>query len=207
MPQELSRRDQFILKEYEEASRLTYHIDQLRNSLTGFFLTFGGVAGAALAILVKGEASSGTLYFSEGVIAGLLALVATLGAIVIMILARLRSAQIEHFRIINNIRTYFLGSELELWNVVELSGATVPKPNRKSGTYFWTLLIIVLSCGFLSVAAYLALAEANVSEALCKWGIPLVTFLLSALLLERLYFGLAEPPPKRVWSIANPPNP
>lgn len=96
MSQELNRQEQFILKEYEEASRLTYHIDQLRNSLTGFFLTFTGVAGAGLAILVKGEAAGDTPYFSEGVISGLLTLVAALGATIGFIFGSQSRLQSEH---------------------------------------------------------------------------------------------------------------
>jgi hypothetical protein len=52
----MDSRAQFMIEEYKTAVKLTYHIDELRNKLTTFFLTMTGIGAAGLAILFKGEA-------------------------------------------------------------------------------------------------------------------------------------------------------
>jgi hypothetical protein len=92
----LTPQDEFLLKEYESATELTNHIDELRNKLTGFYLTFAGVAVAGVAILIKDEAKSKIFDRVDGVIAILLFVVALTGWIVVLGLARLRRVQIEY---------------------------------------------------------------------------------------------------------------
>src|SRR5687768_11849884 len=100
MSDSLTAQDEFLLKEYESATELTNHIDELRNKLTGFYLTFAGVAVAGVAILIKDEAKSKIFDRVDGVIAILLFVVALTGWIVVLGLARLRRVQIEYFGII-----------------------------------------------------------------------------------------------------------
>ena len=79
MSNNLTKQDEFLIKEYESATQLTYHIDNLRNNLTSFYLVFAGAAAAGVAILVKGEAKSSLFGSMEGVIA-LLLLVLTIAS-------------------------------------------------------------------------------------------------------------------------------
>ena len=106
---QLSKEEKFLLKEYDAAQQLTYHVDELRSKLTQFFLIFTGFATAALTLLVKGEAKTTVFEKPEGAVALLVLVAALLGSAFVSIIARLRHSQIEHFRITNNIRTYFLG--------------------------------------------------------------------------------------------------
>jgi hypothetical protein len=46
MSDNITRQDEFLLMEYESATALNNYIDELRNKLTGFYLTFAGVAVA-----------------------------------------------------------------------------------------------------------------------------------------------------------------
>jgi len=192
---ELSREDQYLLKEYENAAQVTFHIDELRNSLTGFFVAFSGLAAAALAFLLKEQPSFNLGIGLPTVVSILLALLGVLGLIVVLILARCRRVQLEHFRIINNIRTHFLGTDVTLWNVVQLSANTVPAPTRTSGTYYWASMIMLATALMLSGAAYLALAKVFV------WMCPQCSLVVSAgfflvvwVLEDRLYMSRAKAP-------------
>ncbi|MCX5799806.1 MAG: hypothetical protein NTX17_00200 [Candidatus Eisenbacteria bacterium] len=194
----MHRHEEFLLREYDLAAKLTYHIDDLRNKLTSFFLSFAAAAGAALVILVKGEARA----FLTNQRLGVLCLgIAILGGLVVGILARCRRAQIEHFRIINNVREYFLGRDYDLWNVVQLSGQTLPVPNRRSGTFMWTALIMVVDSSLVSLSLYLIL-----SSTLASWFLVTGAFLVAWLVLDRLYFRLARPPEEIRYSASNPPD-
>ena len=79
MSDDLTRQDQFLLKEYDSAAQLTNHIDELRNKLTTLYLTFAGVAVAGVAILIKGETKSTVFDKVEGLVAALLFVVALIG--------------------------------------------------------------------------------------------------------------------------------
>lgn len=192
MNEEISREDTFLLKEYDSAAQLTYHIDELRNKLTGFFLTFSGIASAALGILLRGQATGGAFALPELAVAIMLGLVSCVGIAITAILARLRRVQIEHFRIINNVRKHFLQDDYELWNTVQLSQKTLPHPNRKSGTYFWLLLIILVSSSLFTVSIYLILSKTLGMDSRWAYLFAAIGFMLLAVLLDKLYFALAK---------------
>lgn len=200
MSQDLSPPEQFLLEEYRSASHLTYHIDELRNKLTSFFLIFAGLGVGGLTLIVKGEARN--LFEPQRLVSGLLIVIGMIGFVVIGILARLRKVQLEHFRIINNVRTHFLKDDKDLWNVVELSAATLPMPdtlspvkNRASGSYLWAFIIIftnsvILVCAFYILAVKTYFALASTSGRLISAGLVLVLLLIQ----DRAYFRLARPP-------------
>ena len=203
MPNELSPQEQFLIKEYESASQLTYHIDELRNKLTSFFLTFSGVAIAGIALLLKGEARE-NVFEAYRLVAILLMIIGCLGVCVVAILARLRRAQLEHFRIINNIRKYFLRENADLWNVVQLSDATLPMPenlsklkNRTSGTYLWLVLIILVTGVIFSASLYLFVVKVcSVVGVKTGFALSVVALIGLCTLQDLLYFALAPPPPE-----------
>jgi hypothetical protein len=200
MGNELLRQEKFLLEEYNSATKLTYHIDDLRNKVTSFFLALVGIAGVVLTILVKGEASPGIPFFTEDNVAILLFIISLLGGVIVGILGRLRKAQLEHFRIINNIRSYFLGKDLHLWSIVQLSEKTLPMPNHWSGTYYWTFLIISVSSGILAFASYIWIQEFSYS-----WIITLIVFVVTFLIYDRLYFYISKPPCRQLYSETNIP--
>ena len=195
MADELTRTDQFLLKEYETAAQLTYHIDTLRDRLTAFFVTVTGIAVAGLSIVLKGETNAQTVSLATGVSATLFIVVAVLGGLVVAILARLRRAQIEHFRIMNNVREHFLGDELKLWDVVELSNQTLPTPNRRSGTFMWLALILVVSGFAAGLGVYVIVHDVieGASNTLA-WALAVVAFTMVPGALQALYLKLRGSP-------------
>lgn len=140
----------FLLKEYDSAITLTLHVDGLRSKLTGFYLTLTGIAITGFAIVLKNDENIKLIEDPELLVTTLLFIISIIGLITVVVVARLRYAQLEHFRIINNIRTYFLKKNYDLWNVVQLSQRTLPQPNLRSGTYLWTCMIMIVStCLFI----------------------------------------------------------
>jgi hypothetical protein len=202
---DLSREEQFIMKEFENAATLTFHIDNLRNTLTGFFLTFAGLAAAGLAFLLKGEASFDLGLPLPALIAGLLAFLGVLGLAAIKILAKLRGVQLEHFRIMNNVRKHFLGDNYALWNVVQLSDKTLPKPNRGSGTYYWLVMIMLVTALLFASAAFLTLTRASAwpghDHAIIFSG---CVFLILLVLEDQMYLRGAGARPRIDYSLRSP---
>ena len=198
--------EEFLIKEYESAGKLTFEIDTLRGRLTNFFLTLSGVAAGGLTLLIKGEVGD-KFELPEGIIAVLMLLVAILGAVVVGILARLRKAQLEHFRIINNIRKYFLKKDYELWNIVELSEKTLPNPNRKSGTYLWVLLIIIVSAYLFAMSVYIHIFhiwEVNEYQSMV-YLLSVICGLVFAKILDWIYLISAKVKRKPLYTEKNPP--
>ena len=198
MPNQLTPKDEFLLKEYESAHRLTYHIDDLRNKLTSFFLTFTAIVTTTLTIIFKEENKIVSETNPQIVLGSLMLFLALIGTIIITILARLRKGQIEHFKIINNVRIHFLELDYELWNIVQLSEQTLPKPNMKSGSYFWVLIIMVVTSFLLSFSL-------NILFDFIK--LPFFWFLFILILGGEniLYLKLAKPPESIIYSKNNKP--
>jgi predicted small metal-binding protein len=150
------RTAEFLLKEYDAAKELTFHIDELRAKLTSYFIALSGLALTALSLLFSSaEKSNPDEELIRWTVAFAFFGVGVVGAVVVRIIARLRRAQLESFRIMNNIREHFLGDDVKLWNVVELSRETLPEPTRKSGSYLWVLAIQLLSTVGLGFGLYI----------------------------------------------------
>jgi hypothetical protein len=186
----LSRGEQVLLKDYDSAVQLTYHVDGLRDRVTVFFVTVAGIAATGLTVVLK-DSKASTLALNLS--AALFLLVAALAAVVVLLLAKLRSAQLEHFRIQSNIRAYFYGSDVKLWKAAELSPSTVPKPTHRSGTYMWLAAILLVAAFSAALGAYLLVRVANhwMSNGLA-WVVAAASGLVWTLLLDFSYFRLAK---------------
>lgn len=151
--------DDFLFKEYDSAQNLTYHVDDMRSKLTQFFIALSSIALATVSVIVKKDVDHdflGVPWLWVSVVALLMCVM--LGFLFVLIIAKLRRTQIEHFHITNNIREYFLEQSPEsekLKSVVMLSKNTIPKPTRNSGSYYWVLLIIMLTSFLFSSAVFL----------------------------------------------------
>jgi hypothetical protein len=203
----LSERDQYLLEEYKYSGQLTHHMDEIRMRLTGFFLTFNGLAIAGLLVLLKGETDVGIFKRPQDLIAILLLVIALLGVPVIGILASLRRVQIQRYRIMNNIRKNFLGTQdLTLWNVVELSEQSLPSPSRRSGNYYWLLLIMLMSSSVLAFSVYMfTVVVFSIISPLLGYLAILLAFVVALVAEDRFYFSKASPPERPKYSTDNPP--
>ena len=181
--------DEFLFREYESARQLTFHIDELRNRLSSFYVALAGVTGTGLGVAATAS-ESGTNVAQPGGI--FLILLATVGLIIGFILARLRSVQLEHFRIMNNIRARFLEHNPELWNVVELSVDTLPEPRMTSGTFGWTVMIALATSSILATGVTLLRPH----QCLCP-AIVGAAALFVVMVVMHLFF--ARPPKPRSY--------
>ncbi len=145
---ELTKKEQFVLEEYKTAVRLTFDVDGQRNTITKFYLLFAGVAVSGVVFLVdKGSIA----HFDKiKLTADLLLGISIVGIYTVAVLAKLRSVQIEHFKIICSIRDYFLKDDKELQKVVILSSKDLPTPNNKSGTYYWLSIVMFVNAAIFS---------------------------------------------------------
>lgn len=199
----MNRQELFLVEEYKNASQLTFHIDTLRNKIISFFLTFLGIMVAGVVAYIKGDLDASPKINPELFI-GLFILISwLLGGIIILILGRLRRVQIEHFRIINNIRSYFYEENITLWNVTQLSVKTLPSPNRYSGTYFWIFTIILVSSLMLPLSLYMMLEKMYSYQV---FNIAMVClYFASIILFDRLYLRFATPPVHQPYDAENSP--
>ncbi len=197
MADKLEREDEFLLKEYDTAVQLTFHVDEMRSKFTNLFITLAGAAAAAVSLLLQDDVKSNQLGNFQIVLAVFLLLLGVLGILVITVIAKLRRVQLEHFRITNNVRKHFLGRKYALWDIVELSDRTLPSPTRTSGTYFWTLILILLNSYVVGLGIYLLLG---------RLLFAVVGILLFIVAQDVLYFRLAVPPKTREYSKDSPPS-
>jgi len=187
--------NEFLLWEYDSANKLTLHIDEVRGRLTNFYFAFGSSAGAGLLFLLSGKIEKIFFVTPVNVVTSLIIFVGLVGFVAVGIIARLRRVQIEHFRIVNNIRSYFIEERIELWNVVELSSQTLPKPSFKSGSYLWTLVIVLVSSFFFAFGIFMLVHKACGASLANGVIVATTTGLLSVLFEHWVYFRWATPPP------------
>lgn len=143
----------YLLQEYDSAIKLTFHIDELRNKLTTIFLTLTTIFGGLVALLFENKLLNKEIdeYKSLSLI---MIFISVIGFIMICILGRLRKVQFEHFNIINNIRSHFLGSSEEYKKITILNFETLPKESILSGSYLWSSIIMIGSSLIFTFAIY-----------------------------------------------------
>ncbi|WP_152626969.1 hypothetical protein [Photobacterium angustum] len=186
--------DEFLLKEYESAQKLTYHVDEMRSKLTQFFIALSGVTLAAITTFASKDMSHILLGSPWYIVASVSVLgCALLGVLFVLIIARLRLTQLEHFHITNNIRQHFLDKSDDkenLWKVVGLSQETIPTTTRSSGSYFWVLLIMILSSLLFSVGLFLLSANLATEKG-DEYKCALSVFVASMIILDQIYMRTA----------------
>jgi hypothetical protein len=199
---EVIEKEEFLLEEYRVASQLTFHVDALRNKIIGFLLTLGGIIIAVFTAYRTDGSFPAVVAQNYGILLIAFCSVGIIGICSIIIIGRLRCVQIEHCRIMNNIRKYFLDMDYEAWNAVELSERTLPNPNRKSGTYFAAFTLFVLTSVTLTLAIYVFLVESNYVLNTVEFIVLTAMFVFFA---DSLYFYVALPRPEMTYSYDYPP--
>lgn len=195
-----TNKEEFLLKEYDNASKLTFHNDELISKITIYYLTIAGFSATGLTIISKEVPSSIVLPQLHFLFMALLFVIYLVGLFLSMLISRLRKVQLEHFRIINNIRELYLQQDETLWNVLELSKYTLPTPNRRSGVYFWYFTIALLNSYYLAFFFYSLFTSINT-----KYEITIVCFLFmffyNIIFHDRIYFYFADQYRRRTYII------
>lgn len=204
----MNEQDEFLFKEYSTAIQLIFHIDDLRYKLTTLFLSIASIGAAGVAILSRGDNFDA---IESKIILGIFLFMAgMIGGLIVIILGRLRRHQIEHYRICDKIRNYFFKCNYILWNIVEKSEITRPKPTRGSAPYYWLLIIIVVGSFMLGLSiCFFVLAFSEKLEWNFKWyyNIPIFIFIFwfAFRRQRKLYFRKAETKKEEEYKDTNPP--
>jgi hypothetical protein len=176
-------KNDFLIEEYNAAVKLTYHIDELRNKLTSFFLIFAGLSSTMISLFLEGKILNNEIdQFNS--LSFILFFISIIGLIIILILGKLRRVQFEHFNIINNIREYFLHEMPDYKSITILNKDTLPVESYTSGSYLWTLIISLTSSLILASSIYFLFF---ISSSFFSIFIPVVAGILFFILLNYLY--------------------
>lgn len=189
---EFSKKELFILEEYKTAVRLTFDVDNQRNTITKFYLLFAGVAVSSVVFLIdKGSVA----HFEKVKLTACLLLgISLVGVLTVAVLARLRRVQIEHFGIICNIRDYFLKDDFEMRNVIVLSSESMPEPNIKSGTYLWLCIVMFVNAAILSLSCHIYfIIMTKVINENCSDIFYTISTIIAFIAQSLLYFRLTKP--------------
>jgi len=185
--------DYFLVEEYKAANELTLHVDNFRNKLTSFYLTFAGIALSGIVFLFQNNiVDERTIYNMTDIIGLLMMLVTVIGFLFIGVLARSRRIQLEQYGIINNIREYFIKNDVRYWNILQLSKYTLPKARLFTGTYYWVLIIMILNAVICFIAVYLMCYSINNILSLNALSIGAITFVPSLFIQHKMYFKIAN---------------
>lgn len=189
---------ELLLAEYNNCAELGNHIDNVRNVITSFFLTLNGGVLIVLSLVGKGDVQQDTFGSPKALLAGVMLTVSTLGMLFTATVARLRRVQIERYRISNGILDYLLAAEtrqiIPLANSslsVDAGGTGLSK--RATGSYLWTLAIMLPTAGLAGLAAYYIVADIHGSiRGPLSWlaGLALTAIILS--IEDAVYFRLSS---------------
>ena len=202
---DLNKKEFFLVEEYKSSIELTFHIDSLRNKLTSFFISIAGIGIAGLLLLLKKEGDDSNISNLNEIVATLLFLVALIGHLFVLVLAKIRKVQLEYFGIINNIKKYFYTNDYDFWNISQLSIKTLPKPRAFSGTYYWLLIIQVLNVTILFLG--IILIQDLLNEIFSFKGLLILsaTTFISLVIQNVAYFCSAKPPAQKIYTDENLP--
>ncbi len=202
----LSKAEQFILREYETRTKQMQHEDRLRDYLLRYIIIFFTLIITTIFYLFIDKRLDNVPNEINNLIFAFLILIAISVWIIIIIIAKIRKAQLLWMNIEANIRTYFFKEKYELYNITILSQTTIrPEPNilSPSQTLLTILIISFFNSFYICSLLYLFKIYQYQSSSLCF-------FCVFALLLFGHYFTfkiavtLSEFKP---YSLKNPPWP
>lgn len=177
-----------LLLEYERSSEFCNHVDGVRNVITSFFLTVVGGVVIVVDKFASGGLGSGPLGSPAVRVVVLLGFVAMVGMLFVMVIARLRRVQLERYSVMNAILDRLTTAADRA--VVPFRDSTVAGratasavDRRTTGSYFWTLIILLPAAALLGVAA--SLVGGGLSA-------PSVVRVLVGVLVGAVYVALAD---------------
>jgi hypothetical protein len=186
-----------LIAEYNNCAEVANHIDNVRNVITSFFLTINGGVLIVLSLVVKGEVQQEEFGSPKALFGGLVLMVCALGTLFTGTVARLRRVQSERYHIANGILDHVLkGSVRDVIPLANLALASDAGGNglgkRLTGTYMWTLTIILPTAGLGGLAAHLIAVDIHgYAHGWPGWVLGLVAAAVVLVIEDVLYFRLS----------------
>lgn len=190
--------ENILVAEYNHAVQVANHIDNLRNVLTSFFLTLNGGAFIAATLVFRSIRNDAPLGSPESFLAIVVISVSVLGSVFVATIARMRRVQIERYVIQNGILDRFLTGELrsaiphtDRHLARDAGGHAMRK--RSTGSYLWTLAIILPSSTFAGFAIWLIISPIHhVASSPLSWIIGVLGGAAVFTVNDFTYFGLSK---------------
>lgn len=148
---------ELLLLEYERSSEFCNHVDNVRNVITSFFLTLVGAAVIAIDRFTSSDPGAANSSAVPAQLVAVLVGVSGVGSLFVLVIARLRRVQLERYQLMNGLLDILLvGPARDLVplrnsGISGRSGAT-GLGRRSTGSYYWTLIIVLPSAGLFGVA-------------------------------------------------------
>jgi hypothetical protein len=187
--------DAILLLEYERSSEFCNHVDGVRNVITSFFLTVVGGTVFVVDKFASGDIKPGPLGSPGARVIVLLGFVSAIGMIFVMVIARLRRVQLERYSIMNAILDRLVPPADRI--IIPFRDSTIagrstasPLGRRTTGSYFWTLIIVLPSATLLGIAAAL-ICENLSAPILVRALVGAAVWLGYLALSDLLYFRLS----------------
>jgi hypothetical protein len=191
------RSTMLLIAEYERSSEFCNHVDNVRNVITSFFLTLVGVGAFLVDRYSSGNLEAGPIGGPAIRVMSVLLVVWLTGVLFIMTIARLRRVQLERYLMMNRILDELLDDSLR--GIVFFRDSNIPGLDhtsrltpRLTGSYFWTLLILIPSGLLSALAAYILLSSVlGLDNNTSLWIASAIT-MLSWVIGDQLYFRLSK---------------
>lgn len=187
-----------LVAEYESCTRISNHIDNVRNVLTSFYLT---IAGSILVLgrpVLNDEFDRSPFGSGEGILAAVLFMISVVGTLFVATIARLRRVQTERYGIANAILDRVMDTDV-LRKVIALHDSTLPEgpaqpfSERGSGSYFWTLIIIIPNAAVASIGTFLVIHPVHeLAAAPIAWIAATLVAVGMVVFQDRLYHTLRQ---------------
>lgn len=196
-----------LVAEYRAIATLANHIDTVRNILTSFFITLNGGLLVLVPRALSDDWSGDALGSGPTVLLIVMALVAMIGALMVMTIARFRRVQLERYVIANRILDRVLleedGGSHVLRDIVNLKNSQLTISDEakmtetSSGSFFWTLVLIVPTAALSGAAVFLLLSEVSgwLSDGVAApIGISVVAATMTGLVMTYLRLAKVDAP-------------
>ncbi|MBA3339112.1 MAG: hypothetical protein H0T54_05090 [Geodermatophilaceae bacterium] len=192
----MDAKDSLMLLEYERSSEFCNHVDGVRNVITSFFLTVVGAAAFYLDRFSSGDLKTGQVGSPSTRVIGLLCLVSVIGLLFVLVIARLRRVQLERYVVMNGILDHILMGETR--KLIPFVNARIAGSagagaigRRTTGSYFWTLIIVLPATLLVGTASSLVFGLMRLNSV----ALPLLSIIcavLYAVVCDLLYFRLSR---------------
>jgi hypothetical protein len=196
--QEVSDYNDILIAEYNNCAQVANHVDNVRNVITSFFLTINGGVLVVLTLVAKGEVNKDAFGSPKSLLVGVIITVCILGAAFTGTLARLRRVQSERYHVANRILGHFLDDAhrsivaLDSKHLAEDAGGTVGLSKRTTGTYMWTLAVMLPTAALVGLTTYLIVTDINAwGPGWLGWPLAALASFLAFAVADHFYFRLS----------------